>query len=108
MSGVGIFRSNRPFTQTWGDDRNGTTQYDARPAGRNNLQTEAYANLDLAMVREFRWGARTVEARIEGFNVITNVNYDQYVGALSSVAFYNRPVTAFPPRRIQIAAVVRF
>ena len=34
-------------------------------------------------------------------------NFDDYVGSLLS-EFYVKPVTAFPQRRIQLAAIVRF
>ncbi len=38
LSGFGVFRSNRPYTVTWGDDRNGTSQNDARPGGAQHRQ----------------------------------------------------------------------
>jgi len=45
--------------------------------------------------------------RAEAFNVFSTMNYDQYVGALSSPA-YSTPVSAFPRRRIQLAVIARF
>jgi carboxypeptidase family protein len=107
ISGIGVFRSNRPYTITWGDDRNGTTQNDARPDGRNTAETDSYQNVDLALSRRFRVRASTIEGRIEGFNIFNVTNYDEYVGALFS-PFYGRPVSAFPKRRLQLAAIVRF
>lgn len=107
VSSVGTFRSNRPYTITWGDDRNGTTQYDARPGGRNTGRTGAYANVDLAATRRFEAGTASIEARIEAFNLLDTVNFDEYVGVLLS-PFYAQPVSAYPPRRIQLAAIVRF
>jgi hypothetical protein len=56
LSGIGVFRSNRPYTITWGDDRNGTTQNDARPDGRNTGKTDAFENVDVALVKRFRRG----------------------------------------------------
>ncbi len=106
-SGIGVFRSNRPYTVTWGDDRNGTTQNDARPGGRNGGRSDAYTSVDLAVKKQFRTGRATTEARVEAFNVLNVVNYDRYVGELSSPLF-GQPVSAFPPRRLQLAAVVRF
>ena len=97
----------RPYTITWGDDRNGTTQNDARPEGRNTAETDAYSNVDLSLVRRFRRGTKVVEARIEGFNIFNTTNYDEYVGALSSPLF-GKPVSAFSKQRLQLAAVVRF
>jgi hypothetical protein len=107
VSGIGIFRSNRPFDVVWGDDRNGTTQNDARPAGRNTGTTTSFATVDLAITKRFHWNARTLEARVEAFNLLNATNYDEYVGVLLS-PFYNQPVSAFPKRRFQLAAIVRF
>jgi hypothetical protein len=106
ISGLGTFRSGRPYTMTWGDDRNGTTQNDARPEGRNTRETDGYSNVDLSLVRRFRRGTKVIEARIEGFNVFNTTNYDEYVGALSPS--FGTPVSAFPKQRFQLAAVVRF
>jgi outer membrane receptor protein involved in Fe transport len=107
LSGIGAFRSHRPYTITWGDDRNGTTQNDARPDGRNSGKTDAYQNVDLALSRRFSLGFTTVEARVEMFNVFNTPNYDEYVGALLSPLFA-KPISAFPTRRVQLAAIVRF
>ena len=107
VSGVAIVRTNRPYTISWGDDRNGTTQNDARPGGRNTGRTGPYRTLDLAVGRLFHHGATTTEARVEAFNAFNAINYDQYVGELLSPLF-RRPVSAFPPRRLQFAVIVRF
>lgn len=106
LSGVGTFRSGRPYTQFWGDDRNGTSQNDARPGGRNGLETDGFRTIDLALARQFRVHRTAIEGRIEAFNVLSTVNFNQYVGTLS--IYYAQPVTAFPRRRIQAAAIVRF
>jgi hypothetical protein len=107
LSGIGTFRSNRPYNITWGDDRNGTTQNDARPDGRNTGKTDAFANVDLAVARLFRLGTKVIEARVEAFNLLDTTNFDEYVGALLSPSFAT-PVSAFPKRRLQLAAIVRF
>ena len=107
LSAVGQFRSNRPYNVTWGDDRNGTTQNDARPGARNTGRTGAYRNIDVALARRFPFGGRALEARAEAFNLLSTTNYDEYAGALSSPLFA-QPVSAFPRRRLQFAAVVRF
>jgi hypothetical protein len=106
LSGVGIFRSGRPYTEFWGDDRNGTSQNDARPGGRNTLETAGFRTVDLALARQFRVGTTAIEGRLEAFNVLSTVNYNQYVGTLS--IYYAQPVSAFPRRRLQAAVVVRF
>lgn len=107
LSASGQFRTGRPYNVTWGDDRNGTTQNDARPAGRNTGSTDTYRNIDASLMRRVRFAARTLELRAEAFNVLSTTNYDEYVGALSS-PFFGQAVSAFPKRRIQFAAVVRF
>ncbi|MGC4081916.1 MAG: TonB-dependent receptor [Vicinamibacterales bacterium] len=107
MSAVGQFRTNRPYNITWGDDRNGTTQNDARPGERNTGKTDGYRNIDVALTRRFPFGGRTLELRAEAFNVLSTTNYDEYVGALSS-PFFGQPISAFPMRRLQFAGVVRF
>ncbi len=107
ISATGQFRSNRPYNITWGDDRNGTTQNDARPGARNTGRTGAYRNIDLALSRRMPFSGRTLEIRAEAYNVLSTTNYDEYVGALSS-PFFGQPVSAFPKRRLQFAAVVRF
>ena len=107
ISGIGKFRSNRPYTITWGDDRNGTTQNDARPDGRNTGTTEPFRNVDLALARRFQRRTTTIEARVEAFNVFNTTNFNEYVGALSSPLFA-QPVSAFPKARLQFAAIVRF
>lgn len=107
LAGIGVFRSNRPYTISWGDDRNGTTQSDARPGARNTGRTGPYRTVDLALTRRFRRGAGVIEARVEAFNLFNATNYDQYVGELLS-PLYARPVSAFPPRRWQFAVIARF
>lgn len=107
LAGVGMYRSRRPYTISWGDDRNGTTQNDARPGQRNTGETGPYRTIDLALTRRFQWRAATIDARAQVFNALNATNYEQYVGELLSPLF-GRPVSAFPPRRIEIAAIVRF
>jgi hypothetical protein len=107
VSGIGSFRSGRPYTQTWGDDSNGTTQNDARPDGRNTLKTDSYQNVDLALTRQFSRRLTTIEVRLEAFDLFNTVNFDEYVGTLSSPLYF-KPISAFPKRRVQLATVVRF
>ncbi|HUR35869.1 MAG TPA: TonB-dependent receptor [Vicinamibacterales bacterium] len=107
LSATGQFRTSRPYTITWGDDRNGTTQNDARPGARNTGNGDGYRNIDVALARRLVFAARTVELRAEAFNVLSTTNYDEYVGTLSS-SFFGQAVSAFPKRRLQFAAVVRF
>ena len=107
VAGIGSFRGSRPYTISWGDDRNGTTQNDARPGARNTGKTGRYDTVDVSVTKRFRRGVTTIDARVQAFNALNATNYDQYVGELLSPLF-GRPVSAFPPRRIELAAIVRF
>ena len=107
LSAYGLFRSSRPFTITYGDDRYGTTQNNARPAARNTGVGDSYQTIDLSLAKRFRAANRNFEGRIEAFNLLSTVNFDEYVGARSS-PYFGRPVTAFPSRAIQLVAIVRF
>ena len=107
VSALAAFRTGRPYTITWGDDRNGTAQHDARPDRRNSARTGAYRSVDAAVVKRVPAGRASLEARLEAFNLLGAVNYDQYVGQLLSPLFA-RPISAFPPRRVQLGAVLRF
>ena len=107
LAAAAQFRSNRPYNITWGDDRNGTTQNDARPGGRNTGIGPTYRNIDVSLTRRVPLGPRMLELRAEAFNVLGTTNYDEYVGALSSPQF-GQPVSALPRRRLQFAAIVRF
>jgi carboxypeptidase family protein len=107
LAGIGSFRSARPYTILWGDDRNGTTQNDARPGGRNTARADAYQDVDLALSRRVAVRRTTLDLRVESFNLFNATNHDQFVGTLLSPLF-GRPVSAFPSRRTQLAATLRF
>ena len=107
LSVYGLFRSARPYTVTWGDDRYGTSQNDARPGGRNTARGDAFTSVDASLAKRFRAANTNFEGRIEAFNLLSTVNFDQYIGALSS-PFFGKPTAAFPTRAIQLAAIVRF
>jgi hypothetical protein len=107
LSGIGTFRGNRPYTIFWGDDRNGTTQNDARPGNRNTGETAAYGAVDLALTKRFPWRGVNIDARVQAFNVFNRANYNHYVGELISPRF-GLPVSAHPPRRVELATIVRF
>jgi hypothetical protein len=100
-------RSGRPYTVTWGDDRNGTTQNDARPGARNTAETGTYRVVDLSLAKHATVGGASLEARLELFNLFNATTYDEYVGALLSPLF-GQPISAFPRRRGQLALVLRF
>jgi hypothetical protein len=107
LSGLGLFRSGRPYNVTWGDDRNGTSQNDARPGERNTAEGQGFMSVDLAAARRLTLRRGGLELRGEMFNVLSRTNYDEYVGVRLSRSF-GMPVSAFPRRRLQLAVIARF
>jgi hypothetical protein len=107
LSVLGLFRSSKPYTVTWGDDRYGTSQNDARPGGRNTAEGDSFQSVDASLSKRFRAANKNFEARVEAFNILSTVNFDQYIGALSS-PYFGQPTSAFPTRVIQLAVIVRF
>ncbi|HEY3380211.1 MAG TPA: carboxypeptidase regulatory-like domain-containing protein [Vicinamibacterales bacterium] len=109
-------RSGRPYSLRTGRDdyNNGTAN--ARPAGvpRNSLEGPGSARLDLRWSREIelRKGKKRDEGAkltlgVDAFNVLNRVNYNGYVGNLSS-PFFGQPVSAQPARRLQLSARLEF
>lgn len=62
------------------------------------------AVMDLAFVRRFSIGSAVLETRLEACDLFNRTNFDEYVGALLSPLFA-QPVSAFPKRQIQLAAI---
>ena len=111
--GVGIsWNSGAPYTETLGADvyKNGRGR--ARLAGvpRNSLEGDGYAQIDLRVSRDLKFGsgkqARTMTLGLDAFNVLNHVNYGSYVGTLGSPLF-GTPVTARAPRQLQFSARVK-
>ena len=61
----------------------------------------------------FEFGSRSTGERpgitvgVDAFNLANRVNYDTYVGTLTS-PFFGSAVAALPPRRVQVSAGVKF
>jgi hypothetical protein len=112
--GAGLYvSSGLPYTETTGLDEYHTGYANARPPGvpRNSLQGAAVAELDLRwshvfLLRHKKEGPRFTIA-LDAFNAVNRVNYFTYVGDLSS-PFFGQPVTAKPPRRLQISGRFEF
>ncbi|MGH9628488.1 MAG: TonB-dependent receptor domain-containing protein, partial [Bryobacteraceae bacterium] len=111
-------RSGSPYSMTTGRDDNQDGIARDRPAGvaRNTLEGPGYARLDLRWSRDFSlWGSNNngeekgprLTVDVDAFNVLNQVNYEGYVGNLSS-PFFGRPVSADPARRLQLGLRVRF
>jgi hypothetical protein len=113
--GVGLtMNSGAPYTETLGQDVYNNGRGRARPAGvaRNSLEGQGFAQLDVRVSREVKFGAKTAEERslaisLDAFNVTNRVNYANYVGTLGSL-FFGQPVAARAPRQLQLSARVSF
>jgi outer membrane receptor protein involved in Fe transport len=113
--GVILFvTSGRPYTVTTGTDTYNDGMDNARPLGvrRNSMQGGEYVSLDLRLSRDFllkpkEKKGRALTAALEAFNVSNDVNYNTYVGVLTSPLF-GQPVSAYPARRLQMSLGFRF
>jgi hypothetical protein len=107
--------SGRPYSITTGHDDFGTGTPNARPAGvpRNSLEGPGYADLDLRWSHDVPLSPSRKRAgpvatiALDAFNVFNHVNYQRYIGTLTS-PFFGRAVAAQPPRRLQISFRLNF
>ncbi len=107
--------SGMPYNVTIGRDENRDGMANDRPRGidRNTGAGPGYIGVDLRWYREFCFKPTSKEAgptatlTADAFNVLSRVNYQNYLGALSS-PFFGRPVAANPPRRLQLGLRVQF
>lgn len=107
-------QSGAPYTMLAGQDLYDNGRGNARPAGvpRNSLQGAGLADLDLRVSRDFRLGgaagaARALTIGLDAFNVLNTVNDGSYVGVITSPLF-GRPVSAGPPRQLQLSGRITF
>jgi hypothetical protein len=101
-------RSGLPYNVTYGDDRNGTGQSDARPGARNTGRASTYKNVDFSLTRIVPVSGRTrVEVRAMAFNLMNFKNYTGFIGQLSSPRF-GQPTSGTAGRQFQFELTVRF
>jgi Carboxypeptidase regulatory-like domain/TonB dependent receptor len=133
LGGVLTARSGVPFNITTGTDINRNSVFNERPnlapgarvgtddmkdrssfvnpglafgdLPRNAGRRPAYWTLDARIAKRFRIGPTSIEGLVEAFNLTNRVNYNGFVGNLSSGQF-GRPNTAFDARQVQLG--VRF
>ncbi|MBI4904863.1 MAG: TonB-dependent receptor [Acidobacteria bacterium] len=104
-----------PFNITTGRDENQDGMAIDRPASitRNAGSGPNVIGLDIRWYREFRFKpskkekSPSVTVSLDAFNVLNRVNYQNYIGALTS-PFFGRAVATLPPRRLQIGFRVQF
>lgn len=107
--------SGLPFNITTGRDENRDGMAIDRPAGiaRNTGAGPGAAVIDVRWYREFRLqpGLKDKSASLtvsaDAFNILNHLNFQNFVGAISS-PFFGRAVAALPPRRLQLGARFQF
>jgi outer membrane receptor protein involved in Fe transport len=107
--------SGLPFNITTGNDENGDGMPLDRRTGipRNTGHGPGAAIIDLRWYRDFRLQhsqkekSPTLTLAIDAFNLGNRVNYQNFIGALSS-PFFGRAVGTLPARRLQLAARFQF
>jgi outer membrane receptor protein involved in Fe transport len=108
------FVSGKPYSVTTGTDTYNDGMDNARPPGmpRNTKQGGPYASLDLRLSHDFLLKPkdkkeRAITLALESFNALNHASYNTYVSVLTSPLF-SQPVSAYPPRRLQLALRFRF
>jgi outer membrane receptor protein involved in Fe transport len=106
--------SGKPVDVTTGSDENHDGVVNDRPEGfaRNTLHGPGLINLDLNISHDFVLSrmpkeARTLAVTLNSFNVLNHQNDVTYIGVISS-PFFNMPVAALPPRRMQLNLEYKF
>ena len=105
--------SGLPYNITTGFDNNGDTVANDRPPGiwRNAGRGPGYFNIDLRLSRRYRLVKHehppTVEWAIDAFNALNHVNYDNYIGVMTS-PFFGRANSSKPSRQLQLSARFSF
>jgi carboxypeptidase family protein len=105
--------SGRPFNITTGFDNNHDNVLNDRPpgVGRNMGNGPGYADVDLHLSKEFKLTRITettrMELGIDAFNIFNHVNYDNFVGTLTS-PFFGRANAAQAARQLQLSCKFKF
>lgn len=100
--------SEIPFNITTGFDNNHDTVANDRPpgVGRNTGQGPGFANMDLHLSKEIRLRPNRprpkFEVGLDGFNVFNHVNFQNFVGTVTS-RFFGRANAAKPARELQLS-----
>ncbi|HEX8291980.1 MAG TPA: hypothetical protein VF570_09515, partial [Pyrinomonadaceae bacterium] len=109
------YASATPFNVLTGNDRNGDTNFNDRPAGlgRNTGRGFGFASLDLRLSRRFRLTERAeLETVVEGFNVLNRANYqvpnNVYGTGATPLPSFGLPTAAADPRQVQLGLRLTF
>lgn len=106
--------SGKPVDITTGGDDNQDGILNDRPpgVGRNTMAGPGLIGLDLNLSHDFLLSKAKKEARVlsvslNSFNVLNHPNYLTFIGTQSSPLF-GQPVSAQPPRRMQLDVQFKF
>jgi hypothetical protein len=112
--------SGKPVNVTTGSDNNHDGVVNDRPLvpgtpaefARNTMHGPGLINLDLNASHDFvlskkRKEAPTLTLSINSFNVLNHQNDVTYIGVITS-RFFGQPVSALPPRRMQLNLEFKF
>jgi hypothetical protein len=108
LSYIFAFTSRLPFNVLTGNDRNGDTNNNDRPAGigRNTGRAFDFASLDLRLSRRFNFSEKmNLELLVEGFNVFNRANYsvpnNVFGTGATPNATFGKPTAALDARQLQ-------
>ncbi|MCU1228797.1 MAG: hypothetical protein JWO97_1681, partial [Acidobacteria bacterium] len=110
FSYIFTYTSALPFNIQLPNDRNGDTNFNDRPEGvaRNAGEGFDYQSLDLRLSRTFGvTHGLSVEAIVEGFNVLNRANYQVPNNIITSPTF-GKPTAVNDPRQLQLGLRLLF
>jgi hypothetical protein len=110
FSYIFTYTSALPFNIQLPNDRNGDTNFNDRPegVGRNAGEGFDYQSLDLRLSRTFGvTHGVSVEAIVEGFNVLNRANYQVPNNIITSPTF-GKPTAVNDPRQLQLGLRLLF
>ena len=106
--------AGKPVDVTTGGDDNHDGILNDRPVGlaRNTMAGPGTIDLDLNLSHDFLLSKAKKESKVlsialNSFNVLNHPNYVTYIGTISSPLF-GKPVSALPPRRMQLDVQFKF
>jgi hypothetical protein len=115
LSGVFSYGSALPFNVVTGTDDNFDTNVNDRPAGvgRNSARGFEFASLDVRLSKRLALsGRRSVEAIVEGFNVLNRANLqlpnNSFGPGPAPRAGFGQATSAADPRQVQFGLRVDF
>jgi hypothetical protein len=77
--------------------------------GRNTMRGDGFVNVDLALLRSFRFAdARALTFRLEAFNLFNRANFGLPIRTLDAPAFGAATETVNPARALQIGLKLTF